>query len=268
MDSAVFAAFITAIFALVGVLVTSTVTWRKERQISERQERLTRAHEQTEIEIAVLQDQFETRRERERRQHDAEVQLNLHREPLLEAARDLAHRIRNIRERGFLDYLNSPDDHRREIAMLGTFYRLGKYWGTVERLYGTVNLLQFERNETTRDVAALLDKVGKDFASDRPEYGGRTLMIWREEQRAVAELMQSGSARGKTVIGFATFIRRYEADFAKWFMELGGHLRIVGVEESPRLEALQTTLEEFVKLLQTERAGSKQGRNTDVLSYP
>lgn len=174
--------------------------------------------------------------------------LERFREPLLAAADDLHHRIRAIREHGFLDFLEDPD--RSPVALLGTCYRLGKYWGTVEALYGTVDLLQFERSDSTGRVSQLLAEIGRTFATD--EYGNG-FMVWREEQRAIAELMQRG-AEGQRVIGVATFAERYDS-FAPWFRSWDQGLRAAGAADHPRLAALQQRLQELVGHLKAHRGG-------------
>lgn len=137
---------------------------------------------------------------------------------------------------------------------LATLYRFGKYWGTVESLYGTVNLLLFERNASTKDVADLLNQIGGIFASDSPRVGGLKLMIWREEQRAIAELMQRNASGGKPVIGFATFVRQYSAEFAPWFAAFERDLLLEDIESSPRLATLHATIDRLVAHLDGTRS--------------
>jgi hypothetical protein len=252
METGVVVALIAAVVALGTSLITvynQRALARDQKDLAESQDASSKAmaksQQKASEKLELLRHELEAEGGREERERDAEEQLNLYREPLLYAAEDMSHRIRNIREMGLLGYLNSPDEHRQQMAMLGTLYRFGKYWGTVDSLYGTVNLLQFNRNPATKDVADLLDLIGSAFASDKPDYGGGTLMVWREEQRAIAELMQRDTG-GKTVIGFATFVRLYPSEFAPWFSAFERDLRLEGIEASPRLKALQTRVDRLV----------------------
>jgi hypothetical protein len=262
MDAEVVAALIAAAVAV----VTSLVAIYQQRALANHQEEVARRQQESTKELSErqqdsseklerLRDQLNAERDREKRERDAEEQLILYREPLLDAAKDLSHRIRNICKMGFLGYLNSADEHRKRMAMLGTLYRFGKYWGTVDSLYGTVNLLQFERNPATKDVADLLTQIGTTFASDSRTVGGRTLMVWREEQRAIAELMQRNAPGRKPVIGFATFVRQYSTEFAPWFTVFERDLLLEDIEASPRLAVLQATIDRLVEQLQGSKSG-------------
>lgn len=122
----------------------------------------------------------------EEREATAKMELDRVREPLLGAALDLAHRLDNIRHEHFLDaYMTSGDTHRAQIARTSTLYRFAKYWCIVESLYDRVALLHFRQEEATRSVADTLREIGRTLASDK--YDGGRLMVWREEQRAIAE---------------------------------------------------------------------------------
>lgn len=245
MQAPVVAAMVTAAAGFVTALVTAF----RQHQADSRQHQVDR-------ELVLLRDELDERRQAEARQRDAAQQLAQHREPLLEAAEDLRHRIANIRdqERSFASYLHAGDERRSRMAILGTLYRLGKYWGTVERLYGTVDLLAFEENPATGAIAAVLRDVGKAWANDGKDFGGRELMVWREEQRAIAELMRAGAPDDRAVIGVAAFVEGYDAGvFADWFNELERGLRSPGIQTSKRLVKVQEGLAELVNLLQQGR---------------
>lgn len=239
---------VVALIAGVIALCTSVISVLQQRSTGARQERAEEA-------LLQLRADLESRRDREARERDEAEQLARYREPLLHAAADLHHRLGNIRKHHFLAYLDADDPRRSRMAVLSTYFRLGRYWGTVESLYGTVNLLAFEQNPATREVAALLASVGRGFATDRPELGGRTLMVWREEQRAIAELMQRGASQDQPVIGFATFVDRFDRELAPWFAELDKGLRTKGIEASPRLAVVQTQLGKLIAQLSRDRSG-------------
>lgn len=125
--------------------------------------------------------------------------------------------------------------------------------GTVESLYGSVSLLHLQRNKATTEVAKYLDEIGWTFANDY-EYGHQ-LMVWREEQRAIAELMRAG-AGDEHVIGFATFADRFQSTFAAWFAGLDRDIHEDGVENNRRLERLQELTGQLMSLLEERRIHS------------
>jgi hypothetical protein len=193
MEAGVVIAIITALVSLVIALANAWFTSQRER----------RAREADRIEKA------------EERLASAKAELDLVREPLLNAALDLAHRLDNIRNDHFLDtYLTAGGGHRADIARSSTLYRFARYWCVVEDLYDRVALLRFREDESTRLVASTLRDIGRVFASDRHDEG--RVMVWREEQRAIAELMRSQDAQ-VTSLGYATFVERFDSVFARWF---------------------------------------------------
>lgn len=242
MDTPIVVALVTGVIAL-GASIISVL---QQRSTSARQSR-------SEADLLLLRTKLEDRRDREARERGEVKELTRYREPLLEAAEDLAQRLSNIRSAHFLVYLRTDDTHRSDMAMLSTLYRLARYWGTVDGLYGSVNLLAFAQDPATKDVAALLARVGKAFATDRSDLGGQDLMVWREEQRAIAELMQRGAPEGRTTIGFASFVDRFDGEFAHWFSDLDRALRSSGVDASPRLALIQAELSELIASLSEGR---------------
>lgn len=113
---------------------------------------------------------------------------------LLSAADDLGSRINNIRHDHFLLYLEVPE--RKQTALLGTLFRFAQFFGWTEILYGAGGALRFEQDESTKAVADGLREVGRTLAVDRldrtvpMDFTTTTLMIWREEQRAIGELIR------------------------------------------------------------------------------
>jgi len=221
-----------------------------------RQTQLARQQQMDAKELEGFKYRLQEKAKSEERERDAQAELDVYTEPLLEATKDIFGRIRNIRERGFsAAYLDSQDEQRRRIAELSTFYRFAKYWWTVESLYGSVSLLHLQRNTATAQVAKYLDDVGWIFSNDS-EYGHQ-MMVWREEQRAIAELMRVEDG-GRHVIGFATFVERFPSTFATWFAGLKRDLHEHGIEENQRLAALQRATGELIGELEHRRRESKE----------
>jgi hypothetical protein len=221
--------------------------------------------------LAVTQSHLDRETRREERELTAKAELDRVREPLLAASVDLAERLDNIRNEYFLDaYQLSTDDHgvepdghgvdadgqaveadlhRGEIARLSTFYRFACYWCVVEGLYDNVALLKLQQDAATRPVADLLREIGRTFSSD--SYDGARFMMWREEQRAVAELMRTDEGpRG--CLGFATFVQRYDRDFSRWFAAFGQDLQAAAARTSERFAVLQHTLAQLAGQLDQE----------------
>ena len=199
---------------------------------------------------------YEDQVRREDRQIAVRQQLDRYREPLRNAANDLHHRIENIGRKGSVHvYLGDPDPRLSDLTLKATLYRFASYWGVVEALYRDVSELRFENDTSTKAVSDLLTKIGKAFASDSPN---RKLMMWREEQRAVGELMHAPTgAPGALVrvIGFSTFSEHYDADFARWFEAFARDVQ--GIKspdtlQASRLAEIQGSLRALMAALATE----------------
>lgn len=166
MDIAVVVALIAAgvgVLTAVAGLLTALITSGRQSRTAQK--------------LARLQEELKAQTREEERLHAAREELNRYREPLLAAARDLAHRLGNFRQGSFLTYFHHADDRRRLIALRSTLYRFGRYWAVVESLYESVSELRFASQEDTRKVAALLAEIGSTFASDT--YGAPQFMVWR-----------------------------------------------------------------------------------------
>ncbi|OBK78771.1 hypothetical protein A5651_02305 [Mycobacterium sp. 1274761.0] len=216
---------------------------------------LQRQHQSRQA-LAEVQHRLDMRSRVEERQYAAREQLDKYREPLIAAAEGLKYRIENLRTRGFGQiYFNLRDDEwRTRIAMLGTLYRFGSYWSVVEQLAQAVNQLRFETEDETKAVAALVTAIKNTFGSDAPDHEGRSLMVWREEQRGIAELMRSAETSGTVAtIGFATFVEIYESRLSNWFAELEMGLRSAGLSAHGRLAELQRLLDELIAALKRGR---------------
>ncbi|NSX35555.1 hypothetical protein HTS88_03925 [Pseudarthrobacter oxydans] len=244
MDSAVLAAIITAAFALLVALYTQRGQFKHGK------------------ELVVLKDHLDAESRHQERKLSARAELDNIREPLLTAAEDLQHRIWNIRKNHFLDYLQIADSHRREVALFGTLHRFATYWALQELLYSRTNILRFESDPDTKNVAELVGKIAQICASDST--AGLDLIFWREEQRAVAELMfdMRSASPVPPIMGFATFRNRYDEDtrrevaedLAFWLGSFAKDLQTTGVNENRRLKELDEGLTGLIKALRQGRA--------------
>ncbi|CUU54738.1 hypothetical protein Ga0074812_103228 [Parafrankia irregularis] len=192
----------------------------------------------------------------------AKTELDRYREPLLVAAFDLGTRIHSIRKKEFLSYLkptSKEPDRRSRLALLATLFCIARYFGTLEIVYSRLALLRFESAEDTRVVAALLADIGGAFSSDEYDrvdtYHSSRFMLWREEQRAIGELMRGGpGSASNECLGFAYFHDNYEAVFAEWFDAFAEALQSPAAITSARLARVQTLLALLVGLLDEEGA--------------
>jgi hypothetical protein len=92
-------------------------------------------------------------------------------------------------------------------------------------------------------------------------------MIWREEQRAIGELIchDAGQQR-KNCIGYAEFVRSYDERFKGWMGGLADDLRAPGAAAEPRLAALQDLFSQLVRKLDEDSVFVRVGEDRKVVS--
>jgi hypothetical protein len=234
-------ALIAAVLALAGVVWTA-VTQRE----------LSRDQAAANLELQSLKHQQEIETKQQDRQLEARAVLDHYRKPLLGSAVELKRRIGNIRHNRFLGYLES-NDHRAEIAVQSTLYRLAAYLGWREVLARHLTYMDYEDQEETKLVVQHLEDVGTQLATDRYDFidGRHRLMLWKEEQRAVGGLMATQNPAG--VIGFELFTEYYDDRFAQWLDPIAADLRLPGIESSERLKHLADSLERLITNLDIEK---------------
>ena len=199
---------------------------------------------------------WDSRQRRQEHRLAAREKLDRYREPLLAAADALGSRVNNIRRDAFLIYLDVPE--RRRTALLGTLFRFAQLFGWTEILYGTYERLRFEQDASTKLVADALRDIGRLLAVDRvdrtdPADATTTrLMIWREEQRAIGELMRIDSDPPRC-LSFDSFTRRYDERFSVWFGAFAAQLDPMSTPSSERLTRLQRLLADLICELDVDR---------------
>ena len=198
---------------------------------------------------------WDSRQKKQERQLAAREKLDRYREPLLTAADGLGSRVNNIRHDSFLSYLEVPE--RQRTALLGTLFRFAQLFGWTEILYGSFDRLRFERDASTKAVADALRDIGRLLAVDRvdrtdPADATTTrLMIWREEQRAIGELMRVDSDPPRC-LSFDSFARQYDERFSPWFATFAAQLDPASTPSSERLAELQRLLAGLVRELDVD----------------
>jgi hypothetical protein len=90
------------------------------------------------------------------------------------------------------------------------------------------------------------DRTGEDdFTTSR-------LMLWREEQRAIGELMRHAGDEPRCV-SFNSFAADYDSCFSRWFATFASHLDAKSASRTNMLGELQRVLERLVRQLDVER---------------
>jgi hypothetical protein len=202
-----------------------------------------------------------SKRERESREEErrseAKVVLDRYRGPLLDAAWALGDRVDGFRNRGFFDeYLREGSD-REWAAKRSTLFRFAYYFGWREYVRTQVQLLRFENEEDTRQVAAFLNDISRALASGKPD--AKQAMLWSDEQRGIGELMTEQPPGASSIVrGHAAFNRDYDKVFAEWMERFADGLFSLEVAKSNRLRLLQWALYGLVQLL--DEAGAYGGR--------
>jgi hypothetical protein len=242
------------VVSLVAAVAVVAVTWRLSRRIAAVADDIRRRQRAVERRLASLTRTLDADPSGPTRPDTARADLERFRVPLRDAATDLRHRVRAIRDGDLLGHMQSPDRRRRRISAVGTAYRLARFWGVVDTLNSATDMIRFRGDAETAAVARILEDIADTLAAD--ELDGGRLMMWREEQRAVAELMRPATGppgvavtTGMQVVGFAAFSRRFDADFADWFTDFLDDLDAPGVDRSERLGRLEDLLDELVDQL-------------------
>jgi hypothetical protein len=193
---------------------------------------------------------------RQERRLAAREKLDRYRAPLLAAVDDLGRCVHNIRNENFLAYLRTDD--RRDTALRTTLFRLAQYFGWSEIVYGYADRLRFERHEATKEVARIIGEVTRILATDEldrtneEDFRTSRLMLWRDEQRAIGELMRQDGTEPRC-ISFDSFVDDYDKSFAKWFGTFARDLESEAIADSVRLADLHLMLVDLLRALDVDR---------------
>jgi hypothetical protein len=207
--------------------------------------------------------------EKRRQQQLAErTELRRYRALLFGAADDLGNRIDNIRNKNFFYYLGKAD--RRDIALRSTLFRFGQYftWTEIYREY-----LRLNPRKDTQEISNLLGRITATFSADslNVKSSGPLLMLWREEQLAIADSMrQTGTMPG--CIGFDTFMDDYDTRYSKWFKRFESDLESIfarsRLTDSERLARVQAILAQLIVKLDAEEALVQRDKDGEVTTPP
>ncbi len=199
---------------------------------------------------------WDAREKRHERRLAAREQLDRYRAPLLAAADELGRRLNNIRNDNFFAYLG--DNHKRELALSSTLFRFAQYFAWVEIVYGFSDRLRFASDQATVAVSKAIGDIAWTLAADEFDrkdpnnFTTSRLMLWREEQRAIGEMMrQDGVETG--CISFASFATTYEDRFSRWFTKFAADLEDPSSPASDRLANLHRVTARLVRELDVDR---------------
>ena len=201
--------------------------------------------------LAVGKILWDWHQKRSERRLEGRAKLDTYRAPLMAAVHDLGLGIHNIRNRHFLEYLETD---RRERAVMTTLFRFAQFFGWTEIIYGYSDRLRFDDDEATKKVNQFLNDIGRTLSTDsldradENDFTTTRLMLWRDEQRAIGELMRQVGDEPRC-IGFDSFFRSYKVGFAKWFATFRDELPNPSTAASNRFAALQTKLAQLIKEL-------------------
>jgi hypothetical protein len=256
----------------VGLIAAGTSIWQGRRTRKHQEELAEQRHgfdedlAETQHKLDKALEDFRNQVAKQTRAEEAaldtEQALELFRVPLQYAAEDLGHRIDNIQEGEFLEYV-TVENRRTETALLSTQYRFARFFATLEMLYDRAEFLRLERrlagDSATTPVIETLAEIGRTFATDyydcadEKNFRSSRFMIWREEQRAMGEVARDRDR--DVVVGFATFSARANGVDAKWFTNFRKDLVESGAAEtSERLTIIQSLLAQLVRSLDEKRS--------------
>lgn len=257
MDASIIVALISSSASLVISISGTAWTARQDVRARNFQRELTDAQSQSQVELERLRHELQQADRDAEHQSQALARLETLREPLLVAAYELGGRIDNIQTRGFLNYLEGSG-YRARTALLSTLHRFASYFAQQEALRAGLGFARLD-DQTASAIADLLSHIGRTFATDKLDWidsESPRFMFWREEQRAIGELMLDRA----DVVGYATFATRYDERFALWFAAFEADLSTAGAAEgSKRLERLRRLLAELVMRLDTDGVYSRPG---------
>jgi hypothetical protein len=203
MNPVIWAALLTGVAGVVTGGIGLYSSRSQARREDAQQERITR----------LEADLAEARAEHERKVQ-AETILARYRDPLITATFELQDRIQNLLRlpgHSVLGYLSVTS--RSKLALGSTLFRFAQYFGWTEIVRREIQFLTSDASSATRTIQDAIGKVAWAFATDKL---GQDFMVWREEQRAIGEIMLTDGPDVRTCIGYATFTSRYEEKFACW----------------------------------------------------
>lgn len=250
--------------SVVVAIITAWVTTRNTKiQTKSQVEALEKQVAAQERQLAAQERRADLQREDE-----AERVLRKYRDPLARASFDLQSRLHNIALGEFLeDYLRRGIESEQEYALESTLYVVGEYFGWVEILRREIQFLNLRDAGKNRMLSRLLDDVSRTFLTKLPD---TTLRLFRNEQRAIGEVMMTAGAGGasRECIGYAAFVKwRGDPEFARWFASLELDVKLLATDPAShmgRLVALQHKLVDLLDFLDPDYQFFPEGQRQKI----
>jgi hypothetical protein len=191
----------------------------------------------------------------------AKLILSKYREPLINATYELQSRIFNILRLKFLDkfYLRG-NEREKQYAVENTIYVIAQYLGWIEIIRREIQFLDLGELETTKKLSALENHICELFLDTRL---GTVLRIFRGNQRAIGEIMESNSQ----CLGYAEFVQNKDAAFQYWFEPLREDIELLAKEldkHNTRLIELQHALIDIIDFLDPDYIRYPQQRRGKI----
>ncbi|HEX8803674.1 MAG TPA: hypothetical protein VF743_05760 [Acidimicrobiales bacterium] len=209
--------------------------------------------------IAVLSLAWQARTDRQQRREDRQAEadrlVRRYREPLVFAADQLSSRILNIQQNGFLRKYGGV---RRDYVRHSTAFAIAEMLGWMELLREDQQLLDLGEVEETRRLNRCLLELGRRISTDSitgPDGRPASFMLWRQEQRAIGEVMIDRSDGTARCLGYARFVARLDDQaFGQWFERLLADIDTAidaaadadPVPSHPRLRAVRESAEALI----------------------
>jgi hypothetical protein len=270
VDAGLVGAVIAAAASLVVALWSARISREVQGREREAAEDLERFKTRATKEVEFLKAELQERADQAKWEHEEEAVLSRYRKPLTAAAFDLQSRLYNIIEKDFLETYADQGNERADEAIKSTLYRFAQYFCWREILRQDVHFLRFSDDAETRAVGDLLIEVEKEFNTD--DYNSE-FMLWRDEQRAIGELMIVKEGSTKACLEYWHFFDLYDTkpSIARWFVRLDRHLRSGAARNDFRLSVVQSALRKLVMQIGSARTavpplghGGRQGQGAAV----
>jgi hypothetical protein len=208
--------------------------------------------------VALTSLAWQARTQRAQRAEDraaeAERLVRRYTEPVVYAADQLVSRVDNMLNTQFLRQYGAT---RREHVVHSTTFAVAELLGWMELLRQDQQFVGLGEEDSTRRLNEALARIGFTFSTNTitgPDGRAAPLMLWRQDQRAIGEVMIDWHEGSGRCLGFARFVERLEDDagFRRWFDRLLADVEATVDDHEParpRLTALRDAAKGLLDLL-------------------
>lgn len=220
MPTELLVAIISAVVALLAAAIT---IWGQTRSV-----RIT--------------SELRRKEEDEKRRREEKKEISRFHEPLLYAAYDLQSRIYNLLELDMIaKHYQDGDERSRHYVVDNTAFLIAQYFGWTEIIRQGGLFLDLGGTEQNRKLNAFLNKITQAWLRDDI---GRTLCIFRGNQRVIGELMIEYDTQDFTCLTYGGFLLALQDETAGALM----HLHHLQQDVSSALENIDLARSRFIHL--------------------